>query len=151
MDFQNGISFEELRTTIVQAIERIAGGCLCGAIRYQASGPAYGMTHCHCRTCRRASGAPFMTWAGFDSDKFNFTRGEPASYESSVNVIRTFCSRCGTALTYQRLDRSDSIDVTLGSMDDPEKIQPEDHTWTESRISWIIPGDDLPTYRRERK
>ena len=75
------------------------------------------------RTCRRASGAPFMTWAGFDSDKFTFTQGRPASYRSSANVVRTFCSRCGTALSYQRLDLPASIDVTLGSMDDPEKIR----------------------------
>jgi len=135
---------------MVQSIERIDGGCLCGAVRYQASGPAYGITHCHCRTCRRASGAPFVTWAGFDSDKFEFTQGQPASYGSSKNVVRTFCSRCGTALTYQRLDLLDSIDVTSGSMDDPEKIKPEDHTWTESRISWIILADPLPTYPRER-
>jgi hypothetical protein len=134
----------------VQSIERIDGGCLCGAIRYQASGAAYGITHCHCRTCRRASGAPFVTWAGFDADKFEFTQGQPATYGSSKNVVRTFCSRCGTALTYQRLDLPDSIDVTLGSMDDPEKIKPEDHTWTGSRISWIVLGDHLPTYRRER-
>jgi hypothetical protein len=89
--------------------------------------------------------------AGFDSDKFNFTHGRPRSFRSSENVLRTFCSWCGTALTYQRLDLPDSVDVTLGSMDDPQRIQPEDHTWTESRISWIVPGDDLPTYPRERE
>jgi hypothetical protein len=135
----------------VQAMKTIDGGCLCGAVRYQVSGDAYGITHCHCRTCRRASGAPFVTWAGFDADKFNFTQGQPGSYASSNNVIRTFCSRCGTALTYQRLDLPDSIDVTLGSMDDPEQLKPEDHTWTESKLSWIVLGDHLPSYARERK
>jgi hypothetical protein len=150
MDFQNRISPEELRAN-TQALEQIDGGCLCGAVRYQASGAAYGITHCHCRTCRRASGAPLVTWAGFDSDKFNFTQGQPASYRSSEKVVRTFCSRCGTALTYQRIDLPDSIDVTLGSLDDPEQLNPQDHTWTESRISWIRLSDDLPAYLRERK
>jgi hypothetical protein len=135
----------------MQATKVIEGGCVCGALRYQASGTAYGITHCHCRTCRRASGAPFVTWAGFDSDKFTLTHGQPASYASSENVIRTFCGRCGTALTYQRLDLPDSIDVTLGSMDDPEQLKPEDHTWIESRLSWIVLGDHLPTYSRERE
>jgi hypothetical protein len=65
-------------------------------------------------------------------------------------VVRTFCARCGTALTYQRLDLPDSIDVTLGSMDDPERLKPEDHTWTDSRISWVVAGDQLPSYGRER-
>ena len=134
----------------MQSVSTIEGGCLCGAVRYRAAGQAFGITHCHCRTCRRASGAPFMTWAGFDSDKFTFTQGRPASYRSSANVVRTFCGRCGTALSYQRLELPASIDVTLGSMDDPEKIMPEDHTWTENRISWIT-LDQLPAYPQERK
>jgi hypothetical protein len=134
----------------VGTIATIEGGCLCGAIRYQAWGSADGITHCHCLTCRRASGAPFVTWAGFDRDKFTFTQGQPASYRSSANVVRAFCGRCGTALTYQRLDIQGSIDVTLGSMDDPEKIKPQDHTWTEYRISWIALDDHLPGYPRER-
>jgi hypothetical protein len=135
----------------VQSLEKLDGGCLCGAVRYEASGAAVGITHCHCRTCRRASGAPLVTWAGFDSDKFKFTQGRPATYSSSENVVRTFCDRCGTALTYQRIDLPDSIDVTLGSLDDPEQLTPQDHTWTESRISWIRLSDDLPAYPRERK
>jgi hypothetical protein len=132
-------------------VESIEGGCLCGAVRYRAYGQAYGITHCHCRSCRRASGAAFVTWAGFDTDKFTFTKGRPASYSSSANVIRTFCNKCGTPLTYQRADLTNSIDVTLGSMDDPETLKPEDHTWTESRLSWIALCDHLPTYSRERK
>lgn len=128
----------------------LEGGCLCGAVRYRAQGKAYGITHCHCQTCRRASGAPFVTWAGFDADKFSFTQGKPAAYASSANVVRTFCGRCGTALTYRRSDLADSIDVTLGSMDAPETLIPEDHTWTQSRLSWIAVRDHLPTYPRER-
>ena len=135
----------------MQSLEKLDGGCLCGAVRYEASGAAVGITHCHCRTCRRASGAPLITWAGFDSDKFKFTQGRPATDSSSENVVRTFCDRCGTALTYQRIDLPDSIDVTLGSLDNPEQLTPQDHTWTESRISWIRLSDDLPAYLRERK
>jgi hypothetical protein len=132
-------------------MKAIEGGCLCGAVRYRALGQPYGITHCHCRTCRHSSGAPFVTWAGVDSDKFTFTEGKPAAYASSVKVVRTFCDRCGTALTYQRADLPGSIDVTLGSMDDPEALRPEDHTWTESRLSWISLADGLPAYQRERK
>jgi hypothetical protein len=129
----------------------IEGGCLCRAVRYRASGKAYGITHCHCQTCRRASGAPFVTWAGFDVDKFSYTRGEPVSYASSSHVVRTFCGKCGTPLTYHRLDLPHSIDVTVSSMDTPEMLKPEDHTWTESRLSWVVLCDDLPAYPRERK
>ena len=132
-------------------VELIEGGCLCGAVRYRARGQAYGITHCHCKTCRRASGAPFVTWAGFDTDKFTFVKGQPASYRSSPNVVRTFCGKCGTALTYQRRNLSASIDVTLGSMDDPEMMTPQHHTWIEGQLSWIFLDDGLPRYSRERE
>ena len=141
------LSIEHEKTMNMEAIE---GGCLCGAVRYRAFGPAYGITHCHCKTCRRASGAPFVTWAGFAIDKITFIKGEVATYASSPDVTRTFCGKCGTALTYQRADMPGSIDVTLGSMDEPETLTPEDHTWTESRLSWIVLDDQLPKYPRER-
>jgi hypothetical protein len=132
-------------------MDTIEGGCLCGAVRYRAYRPAYGITHCHCKTCRRGSGAPFVTWASFDRDKFTFTKREPAAYASSPNVTRTFCGQCGTTLTYQRADLPGSIDVTLGSMDEPEMLTPEDHTWTENRLSWFASNDGLPAYDRERR
>jgi hypothetical protein len=132
-------------------MKTIEGGCLCGAVRYRAIGEPYDITHCHCGTCRRASGAPFVTWASVDEEKFAFTSGRPTSYLSSAHVVRTFCNQCGTALTYQRAGAPGCVDITAGSMDDPEAIRPEDHTWTERRLSWIILADDLPTYRRERR
>jgi hypothetical protein len=39
----------------------ITGSCLCGAVRYEATGPAGPMVHCHCRTCRKAHGTAFST------------------------------------------------------------------------------------------
>ncbi|HEY2917931.1 MAG TPA: GFA family protein [Candidatus Binatia bacterium] len=122
----------------------IEGGCLCGAVRYRAYAEAYGITHCHCRTCRRASGAAFVTWAGFDTDKFTFIQGKPTSYASSATVVRTFCGECGTALTYQRDDLPGSIDVTLGSMDDPEALRPQDHTGPRASFPGSRWGMDFP-------
>lgn len=134
----------------MQSTPIITGGCLCGSIRYEAAGEASDITHCHCRTCRRASGASFVTWASFAMNGFKFTSALPASYQSSENVRRSFCSSCGTPLTYRRLDLPDTIDVTLGSMDDPDQLRPQDHTWTESRLSWVVLADGLPAYARER-
>jgi len=75
-----------------------------------------------------------VTWAGFDADKFTITQGQLANYKSSIGVLRMFCGACCTALTYQRADLPESIDVPLGSMDEPQLLEPQDHTWTESGI-----------------
>jgi hypothetical protein len=124
----------------------VEGGCLCGAVRWRASGIPRGLTICHCASCRRASGAPMVAWTGFAADSFTFTRGAPAIYSSSPGVERGFCAQCGTQLTYRRQDDPGNVDVTTAGMDDPEAIPPQDHTWVQSRLSWVKLGDELPAY-----
>jgi hypothetical protein len=130
--------------------EIIEGGCLCGAVRYRASGTPSDVTHCHCTLCRRASGAPFVSWASFRSARFSFTTGEPARFASSARAVRTVCNHCGTPLTFQLYEKVDQIDVTICSMDDPERVTPQDHTWTRSQLSWIKLADELPRYATTR-
>ena len=72
------------------------GGCLCGAVRFRAAGPASNATLCHCTSCRRAAGAPVVAWLTFAAPRFAFTRGDPVRYRSSPLVVRSFCGRCGT-------------------------------------------------------
>jgi hypothetical protein len=126
------------------------GGCFCGAVRYRAAGTPYHATHCHCTICRRVSGAPFVSWATFRSEHFRFTRGHPASFKSSATATRRFCDRCGTPLTFQVAATPDEIDVTLASLDHPEDVRPEDHTFVCSQLPWIILGDGLPCYQEFR-
>lgn len=35
---------------------RARGGCLCGGVRYEVTGPLRGVWACHCSQCRRTSG-----------------------------------------------------------------------------------------------
>lgn len=35
------------------------GGCLCGCVRFEIDGPLLRSSHCHCRQCQKAHGAPF--------------------------------------------------------------------------------------------
>ena len=130
--------------------EDFEGGCLCQAIRYRANGTPYNLTHCHCPSCRKASGAAFVSWLSFRNNDFTFTRGKPIYFASSAKVLRGFCSQCGTTLTYQLQD-SGEIDVTICSLDNPESVTPEDNTWVEYKLSWIDTANDLPSYEQMRR
>ena len=128
----------------------VEGGCLCGAVRYRASGESDPRTLCHCNSCRRAAGAPVVAWTTFPPARFAFTKGNPARYRSSPPVERTFCPTCGTPLTYRHASFPDELDVTVASLDDPSAFPPADHIWVSEKVPWLALGDDLPRYPRSR-
>jgi len=128
----------------------IEGGCICGAVRYQVPGPPRRVTHCHCLHCRRASGAPIVTWAEFDATGFAFVRGTPREFESRPRVTRQFCGDCGTQLTYRHAADPGTVDVTVASLDEPDSFEPEDHVWCDRELRWLRLQDGLPRFRRSR-
>ena len=129
---------------------KVEGGCFCGAVRYRADGEPSSVTHCHCRHCRRTSGAPFLTWTEFGTDEFEFTRGTPVECSTRPGVTRTFCAECGTQITFWDEKDAGVIDVTVGSLDDPEALEPRDHVWSDRMLSWIRMDDGLPRLPRGR-
>ncbi len=108
----------------VEARARLTGGCQCGAVRYRLEAEPTGANVCHCRMCQKASGGPFMAFAGVRLDELVWTRGAPKVFASSAVAERGFCPDCGTPLTYRLLDR-DRISVTIGSLDQPSAVAPE--------------------------
>lgn len=126
------------------------GGCLCGAVRWRARGAPKNVNHCHCEMCRRASGAPVVTWATFATADVTFPHKAPTWRQSSAIAQRGFCPACGSALTWQHLEHADSIDLTVGSCDRPEALAPREHLWTDSAISWLHLQDNLPRHHRQR-
>jgi hypothetical protein len=64
--------------------------------------------------------------------------------------MRTFCPCCGTHLTFEHDNASDEIDVTTCSLDDPERLPPDDHTRTSSKLGWVKLADSLPEHHETR-
>ncbi|HTS51944.1 MAG TPA: GFA family protein [Burkholderiales bacterium] len=128
----------------------LQGGCFCGAIRYVAGGAPFDETICHCSICRRTTGAPLVAWFSVLRSEFRLLQGTPTRFRSSDKATRTFCPRCGTQLTFERDDLLDEIDVTTCSLDEPQRVQPKDHTRTSSRLGWVKLADGLPEYREAR-
>ena len=80
------------------------GGCLCGSVRYRVAGDPVAATLCHCGSCRRASGGTNVAWAVFDKRDFEWLH----------------CHGCGSLVGYRRSSRPDHVDITAGTLDDPE-------------------------------
>ncbi len=115
----------------------ITGGCYCGAIRYRATENPNHQGMCHCGNCRRVSGAQSLAWVTFKSDQVEFTKGERSKFRSETRATWSFCGNCGTTLSYENDRRTDEIDLTIGSLDDPEQFPPKDATYAEEKLSWV--------------
>ena len=118
----------------------MTGGCQCGAVRYALFEMPVS-TVCHCRMCQKAVGGPFAALSKVPMAHFAWTRGQPASFQSSSAAERHFCAACGTPLTFHFLD-GDAIEVTTGSLDTPARVPVTKHFGIEGRLPWI---DQLST------
>ncbi|KAK5264844.1 hypothetical protein LTR99_009050 [Exophiala xenobiotica] len=126
----------------------------------------------HCNNCRKTSGALVQCWficpvgwiewdilskespgeifhlstieaVGPSSDNLTSPSTFVTRFNASDRGTRTFCSRCGTTLTYishQRIGTPEAIvDVTVGSLDRQSLnlAKPDRHAWWTYGVDWI--------------
>jgi hypothetical protein len=125
----------------------VTGGCQCGAITYVVEGEPEHSALCHCTDCRRAAGAPMVSWIIFPEEQVRI-QGTPVTYRSSENVTREFCGTCGTGLFYRNpVSLPGRIDVQSCTLDDPEAAAPTSQIMCRERLGWIDRIDALPRFQ----
>lgn len=117
------------------------GGCLCGAIRFEATGPAANPHTCSCKMCQRHSGALTVCWVEFRRDAVRWTgKGRvPATYRSSDVSSRAFCPTCGS--TIGAIDNEPVVALLLGVFDSigSRELVPTGHSYRGGRPKWWRP------------
>ena len=116
---------------------RIHGGCFCGKIKFEFEAGDYLVANCHCHMCRQTSGAPFVTWVVVPKTVFHYTKGQPKTLVSSTKGRREFCADCGTPMVFYTADRPDNLDITTGSLLNPDDFKPTRVVHEESKLSWL--------------
>ncbi len=99
--------------------------------------------YCHCKDCRRWSGAPVSVLVGYRVGQVEIKRGAPRVYESSPGVTRSFCGECGASLFYEDRRLPGEIYVAVGAFDEPERFEPDVHSWASQRLPWLDIEDGL--------
>src|SRR5258708_2295236 len=121
---------------MVASVRSLVGGCLCRAVRYEILGEPRSVSLCHCRTCRRASGAPVVSSFVVSHEQLSLSADFVPSPSSSP-VTRGFCGKCGTQITYVHADDPKSIELTTASLDHPELMVPTREIWLSEKIAWM--------------
>jgi hypothetical protein len=127
----------------------IKGGCLCGQLRYELQAEPTHLVDCHCLDCRRASGAPFVTWGTVQRSDLSIVSGEVREIEY-LGRVRSFAGCCGTALFFADNRSAPAIDVTIASLDQPEPYFPSVTIWAEDKLPWVMLDPARPAYERGR-
>ncbi|MBP0617119.1 GFA family protein [Jiella mangrovi] len=123
-------------------MEKLTGGCLCGAVRLVASGRPDRVGLCHCLDCRKHHGAPFHASAIFPQSAVAI-EGETGSYAG-----RHFCPHCGSSVFSVS---PGEIEVSLGSLDVTDAVTPTYELWTIRRESWLPEFALTRRYERDRQ
>ncbi len=124
--------------------DTVTGRCLCGAVEFELRLPSKWCAHCHCSMCRRAHGAGYVTWAGFESDHFILNKGDHHLkwYESSPGARRGFCGTCGSTMLFESQRWPGETHVALACIEGPIDREPAAHAFFDAHVHWM-PIDDL--------
>jgi hypothetical protein len=129
--------------------KRYTGGCLCGALRYEAEGEPLYAGHCYCVDCRKASGSGFVPYMGFAGSAVRFT-GQSRQFRSKAagggDAVRNFCPVCGSLVFGGDVGKDDSFTIYAGSLDDPSAFHPTAAIFARSRPPWAAIPEGLRVY-----
>ncbi len=112
------------------------GGCLCGSVRFEVTGPLRPVVACHCGQCRRTSGnyvAATSAPRGAVS-----VAGDVTWYGSSALARRGFCGICGSNLFWD--GPGAHLSIMAGALDLPTGLSLAGHIFCAERGDWY----DLP-------
>ena len=109
--------------------------CQCGAARAEMAGALKFVANCHCEACRKATGAAFSCWVGFNDEQVRWS-SEPSFYASSEGVRRGYCAKCGTPLTYASDKWPGETHFLIGVMEKPESYTPTGEVFADEALAW---------------
>ena len=129
------------------------GGCLCGAVRYEAQPDPTTAYYCHCRDCQIGSGSAFHVAVMAPDSSFRLVSGETSTYEYNADsgdiMEKVFCARCGTPMWWVDPNFPNQVILTVSSLDDPEAVTPLTEIYTKSARSWSRIPEGTDKYRED--
>lgn len=120
--------------------------CVCGAVRLEIDVPAVWAWHDHGRRSRHAQGCAYATYVGSWKSRFRILKGEDqiARYEDpAARTVRSFCSRCGTPLIYERARSPKIVNIPRALFESRTGREPRYHVNLGEAADWEYRGEPL--------
>ncbi len=131
-----------------------AGGCQCGAVRYEITGSPRIVYTCHCTECQTQSGSAFAMAAVIPQENFRIIRGDPKMYLRQTSPAKAmqcwFCPDCGTRLYHMPGGAAyPNRNIKPGTLDDSSWLAPAIHFWTRSAQPWVTFPEGVTVYETQ--
>lgn len=127
------------------SMNKVTGGCLCGAVRYEVHGLLRPVVYCHCEQCRKSSGH-FVAASACDPEELLLIEDDGLRwFDSSQHAQRGFCSTCGGNL-FWRPANGGHVSIMAGTIDPPTGINAIAHIFVGSASDYHQITDALPQY-----
>lgn len=146
-----------IRDTPAQAapgtpLEPASGGCACGTVRYRLLRAPMFVHCCHCTRCQRETGGPFAHHAMVEFNALVVDAGTPeaarvpADSGTMHRVMR--CPQCRTAMwnEWGAANRTVTLYVRVGTLDEPARFAPQAHIYMRSRQAWVMLDPAVPAF-----
>jgi len=119
--------------------KKVEGSCLCGAVKFSANLPSKWCAHCHCSMCRKAHGAGYVTWVGFEQDQVRFTKDTDQLewHDSSPGAQRGFCRHCGSSMFFRSERWAGELHIALGCINDEMDRKPQANVFFDRHVDWM--------------
>jgi len=133
----------DTRASLIQA------QCQCGGVRFELLAVPQELQHCYCSMCRKMHGAASATWTPLlESDIRFIAEGTQTKYHSSDNVVRSFCSVCGSNISLKYKFQADTIWMTPALFEsDPAAATEAQSWWKNARVLHIFCGSKCEWYQ----
>jgi hypothetical protein len=130
---------------------KIAGGCLCGAVRYSAEAEPLFTGVCHCRDCQKFTGSAFGAMIGVPKEALTIN-GAIKTFTSlggsGKPIQRHFCPECGSSIAEETVNLPGHVVVNVGTLDDPAQMTPMMEIFCDDALSWVQIGGNMQRFAK---
>jgi hypothetical protein len=118
------------------------GGCLCGAVRYEARGPLRDVIDCHCSRCRRTHGH-VGAYTQVPTSELVLLEDRGLKWYVADGRERGFCGECGASLFWRRAGAA-TTSIAAGTLDGPTGLRTVAHIYVAGKGDYYEIADGLP-------
>lgn len=120
----------------------ITGSCVCATVRYRLLTSPLFCYACYCADCQKTTGSAFGHFVNIEIYNISIISPTPpvlTAREKKPGVIsgHVECPKCKTELWASHGLADGIVDVRVGTLDFPSLMEPDIHTFVDSKVDWL--------------